>query len=175
MQNTAMASELQSETSRLNGAKSRGPKTPEGKATSARNATTHGMLSKTILIEGESGPRFAALLADITAEIKPRTRIEIGLVEDLATFRWRQRRLLSMESACISLRIVRQDPGAAAEQPSTRAALAVNNIAADSRTLDLIHRQELRFNRQYNRTLNLIFALRSLQNKKNAETNPVSD
>jgi len=42
--------------------------------------------------------------------------------------------------------------------------MAVNSIAASSRTLELIHRCELRFNRQYNRTLKQIFTLRAMQN-----------
>ena len=94
-----MPSELRSETARRNGAKSRGPKTPGGKSNSSGNALTHGIHSKVIVIEGENADRSKALLASIRGELQPGTGIEEGLVEDLASSRWRQRRLLALETA----------------------------------------------------------------------------
>jgi len=155
-----MASELKSETARRNGAKSRGPRTTTGKSNSAGTNRTHGMLSKTIVIAGENAARFAALLAALRAHLQPRNTIEEGLVEDLATCRWRQRRLLSMETATLTCEIHRQNPESAAESNATRAAIALGDSAANSRTLELIHRYEIRFDRQYDRTLRRVYALR---------------
>jgi hypothetical protein len=42
------------------------------------------MLSQTIVLEGESKELFEQLLTPITAEIQPRTSIEVGLVERMA-------------------------------------------------------------------------------------------
>lgn len=52
--------------SRVNGARSRGPKTPEGKAVSARNATRHGFSSpNAIVLEGEDPQAFNQVQQDL--------------------------------------------------------------------------------------------------------------
>ena len=167
-----MSSELQSETSRLNGAKSRGPRTDAGKSNAYRSRYTHGMFSKTICIEGEDASRFSALLNSLREELQPQTCIEDGLIEDLAGFRWRQRRLLAMETACISREIRRQDPESAGESNAARAVIAHIAIAADSRFLEMVNRAELRFDRQYKRTLQHLLAFRSAEKSNSSRMNP---
>jgi hypothetical protein len=50
------------EASRRNGARSRGPKTPEGKARSAQNALKHGLRAQKFVVVGdEKAAEFAAL------------------------------------------------------------------------------------------------------------------
>jgi hypothetical protein len=55
---SGMSTERQQNASRANGSKSRGPVTQAGKLASSRNAITHGMLSTTIVLKGESTDRF---------------------------------------------------------------------------------------------------------------------
>ena len=164
--NTAMPTDLQSETSRRNGAKSRGPRTPEGKAISSRNATRHGTVCKAIVVEGEDCARFAALLASLRADIEPRNAIEDGIVEDLAACRWRHRRVLAMETACLTREVRRQDPETAAEAPAIRVARAIGSLAAQSRTLELINLYEQRYDRQYTRILRRLSAIRALRDRE---------
>jgi len=51
-------SEKEKGRSRANGAKSRGPVTPEGKARACRNNTRHGLLSRDMMLTTESTEAF---------------------------------------------------------------------------------------------------------------------
>ena len=58
--------------SRRNGAKSRGPKTPAGKARSAQNALRHGMRAlRYVVLPDEDGVEFQALEAALMDELAP--------------------------------------------------------------------------------------------------------
>src|ERR1700676_379841 len=60
-----MPSELKSETSRANGAKSHGPKTTEGKEASSRNAIKHGFTARnTYILECENKQDFQEFWAE---------------------------------------------------------------------------------------------------------------
>ena len=155
-----MRTERQKQAARANGAKSRGPLTSEGKLASSRNATTHGILSGTIVLQGESEERFNALLADLHAELQPQTTVEITLVENMAVARWRQMRIWGIEKANMehqmraqaeALGVSEDNPAGeeAAEDTATRCALAFRTLSDDSRSLELINRYESRYDRQY--------------------------
>lgn len=76
-----------SEQARINGAKSRGPKTAEGKARSSRNAMRHGLLAKRIMpLLGSDGERqeYEQHLQGLRAEFDPQTQTELNLVETIA-------------------------------------------------------------------------------------------
>lgn len=53
-------------------ARSTGPRTPEGKAVSSRNALKHGLTARQIVIKGESQAEFDALLERLTLDANPR-------------------------------------------------------------------------------------------------------
>ena len=88
-----MPSELKSETARINGAKSRGPTTEAGKATSSQNAIKHGMTARnTYILECENANEYKEFLAQHIAIHQPATPPEKELVEQMAIARWRIRR-----------------------------------------------------------------------------------
>lgn len=96
-------SNSRSETSAMNGAKSRGPVTAEGKAKSSRNAVKFGIFSKDLLLPGESQEDFDALLNALLDEHQPAGHLEAGIIERIAVTMWRQQRLLKAERATIIL------------------------------------------------------------------------
>ena len=83
-----MITQKQIEAARINGAKSHGPVTPEGKQISSGNATRHGLLSGAIVLKGESIERFEALYDSLLAEHQPATQSEVAIVNARAAALW---------------------------------------------------------------------------------------
>jgi len=160
------STQRQRESARINGAKSHGPITPEGKAISARNSLRHGMLAKAILLEGESLDHFQSFIRSLEETFSPVGPIEDSFVETMALSRWRQMRLVGMERAGIHHQI-RTEHDARAEQsgpagvmpldPATTAYLAFTTINHQNRSLELMNRYETRCERQYERALTRLF------------------
>lgn len=92
-----MPTQEEMDASRANGARSRGPVTPEGKARSSRNSTRHGLLARAILLEGESRDRFNDLVQLLNDALNPESAIEHLLVGKLAASHWRQIRIWNLE------------------------------------------------------------------------------
>lgn|SRR6267154_1179533 len=76
-----------------------GPRTPQGKERSKFNARKHGLFSKAVLLQDESCTEYDALLDGLMENLQPQGKLEIVLVENLATLLWRKRRLLQVETA----------------------------------------------------------------------------
>ena len=77
---------------------STGPRTPEGKARSARNSFKHGLYSQQLIIEGEDPAEFDQLRATLRAEHQPLNSTEEILVDELAQHFWRMRRFRALEA-----------------------------------------------------------------------------
>ena len=75
--------------SRKNGAKSRGPNTPEGKARSAQNALKHGLrAAKHVVLPDEDAVEFAGLEAALVAELAPVGALQAVLARRVAVAAW---------------------------------------------------------------------------------------
>jgi hypothetical protein len=91
------------EAARLNGAKSRGPRTPEGKARSSRNALKHGLTAQAFaLLPGEDADAYAALLAGLVRRYRPADELAAHLVQRLASVMWRQQRADRLEAEVLA-------------------------------------------------------------------------
>ena len=92
-------SNARAEASRRNGARSRGPKTPEGKARSAQNALKHGMRAeKYVLLPDEDAAEFAGLEAALIEELAPVGALQAVLARRVAVAAWRLARADRIEA-----------------------------------------------------------------------------
>ena len=160
-----MPSELQSETSRINGAKSHGPTSPEGKEASSQNAIKHGMTARnTYILECESANEYQEFLAEHIAIHLPVTPPEKELVEQMAIARWRIRRFVIAETVLIDCEIVRNRDKVEKEFDTlgcaVHVAMAIRSLADESRCLSLMSRYESRHQRCHDKAY---AALRELQ------------
>jgi hypothetical protein len=137
-----------------NGLKSKGPVSEQGKYNSSRNAVRHGILSSTIVLDGESSDRFVEHLTALQEFFLPANEVERSLVETLAVCRWRQMRIWGIEKAGLTFEIQKQSDQT---DPATR---TYHAICDESRPFELLSRYETRFDRQYNRTLQRLNELR---------------
>ena len=168
-----MPTDKQIEASRRNGAKSRGPVTAEGKANSSRNAIKHGLLSKAILLKGESEEGFLELAETLFTEFEPATAFEESLVESMVVARWRQERMWHYENATMERQInLERDQSPVARDYKELAAAACGTLADNSRAMDLIIRHESRLERQYLRAHKRLVECQNARRKSGPPSQP---
>jgi len=98
-----MTTEKKTESNRKNAQKSTGPRSAAGKAIVSQNARTHGLLSGSLIVKGESEEEFSELLRLLSEDFQPVGLVEHALVERIAIALWRQRRLVRAESAEVAI------------------------------------------------------------------------
>ena len=105
-----MATQAQTGANHRNGAKSRGPITPEGKQNSSTNTLRHGLRAeKTLVLSNESEGKFRELHQACRAHFYPANNFEDELVHEIAVARWRLRRTWTIETNLLDSEMVRQD------------------------------------------------------------------
>src|SRR6204780_4088880 len=143
-----MSSLRRVQSSKANGARSKGPSTPAGKRNSSLNAIRHGVCAKCVVVEGESRENFLILLQQHVDRFQPANEVEFGMIEEMCASYWRQRRAWSIETALLDKHIALQPDGASAD----RLAAAFDTLAA-APALPLLHRYETRQHLMYQRAL----------------------
>ena len=93
-----LTSEKKAAAARANGALSRGPVTPEGKARSSQNAFQHGLFSANVVLSFENEEAFHAMLQDYCDYYQPVGRVEHDMIYQLAACVWRMARAYNMET-----------------------------------------------------------------------------
>jgi hypothetical protein len=173
------------DSARANGAKSHGPITEEGRKKSSMNALKHGLNARTPVLFNENDDEHAALLHSFVQDLQPIGPAEMAAVVDMVDAKWRQRRLLNIESEMFERQMEKQ------EKELDAAYQSYNDVAAhtfafralsESRGLEMVSRMESRFKRDYSRALSDLLRLRRLrasapvaENKKDEERTESQD
>jgi hypothetical protein len=171
------ASALQIITAQNNGAKSRGPVTPEGRAASARNAIRHSMCSKTLVLTMEDEEKFAEHQKAYFDEFQPEGEIEFGLVTDMVVAKWRTWRLWTLETALYDVQMDKQmkmiDDTFKSIDETTRCAIAFQTLADESKALSLLMRYETSMRRMHEKALASLMKLQGIR-KSEASSVPTT-
>ena len=154
-----MATQRQIQANRANAARSTGPVTPEGKKIASQNSTRHGMLARTVVLAGESEELFLELAHEFTVLVQPRSPDEAALVETMTIARWKQMRIWGIEKAGFQLEMNKETTAFGAN--ATRGYLAFKRLADTSRVLDVQHRYETGYERQFCRAYAFLLKLRA--------------
>ena len=167
-----MTSELKSTTAKTNGAKSRGPKTPETREKSSLNSLDHGFTAKkTIVLKCENEDDFQEMLGRYAATYQPGSPVEEGLVNEMVACRWRMQRLRMIETALLDSEMDRELPETenqvTPEDPGYQIAFAFRRIVDESRAISLASRYESRLHRIHERSHR---TLRELQQSRMRQT-----
>ena len=93
-----MPTEAQRKANRQNAKKSTGPRTPEGKARSSKNALKHGLLARDAVMADENPAEYDRQLQILEENLFPKNAIEFELVLQIADSRWRLRRITRIEA-----------------------------------------------------------------------------
>jgi hypothetical protein len=164
-----MSSQLKSDTARANGAKSHGPVTPQGRATSSRNSLRHGFAAKSVVLPTESSHEFQALLASYVDQFDPQGGVESELVQTMVAARWRLRRISNIETTLLSTELVRRAEDIDEEFSNMhnvdRLAWVFQKLADHGQTLSLVVRYEGALNRSYDRAFKQLHMLQSARRR----------
>ena len=95
----AMTSQRQIQANRRNAKKSTGPLTDAGKAAVALNGIRHGLLSRHVLIKGESEADLVGFGKRLRGQLAPVGELELLFADRIVSSAWRLRRVLNVETS----------------------------------------------------------------------------
>lgn len=162
-----MATDRQIEANRNNAQLSTGPRTPEGKQRSAKNAVTHGLAAKDATIPGEERADYDELLLSYRQVFGPSDPYEQTLIRQMVDAEWRLRRISRLEAAFISsafedhYRLIEDHDDESGDDISATYLLGkVMQTRSDDFTQ--FNRYEAQLRRSFQRAFKLLFEFRDL-------------
>ena len=166
---------------RKNARKSTGPRTPEGKARSSRNALKHGLLARHVILDedpNEDPAEFNQILEGLITDFAPDNTIERLLVERIAASYWRLRRAFRYETQAI--RDCRDNAAHPLQQLSSQILGAntdpTSQVLPNEAALNKLIRYESMIDRELNRAIRHLRQLQSTPTESPSSPNPqISD
>ena len=154
-------SEKQIQAARVNGMKSKGPTTPEGRlkcSTSAQSQFKHTQLAETVLLTGESTRTFTALLQRYIDTFQPMTEPEHNVIQKMVVAYWQHLRSWSTHQTSFNCEIARQD----ATHPHNIKASDAERLLSQTNHQQAA-RNQAAFDRQYRNSVRDLILLRKLR------------
>jgi len=96
--NAPVRSALQAAQAAINGARSKGPKTAEGKSASSLNSLRHGLSANNLLLPGEEAEEYERHLDGYFATFAPATLPDAQVVAQIGDLAWKLERLTRLEN-----------------------------------------------------------------------------
>lgn len=93
-----MVTEARVEANRKNASLSTGPRSPDGKAMSSKNAVRHGLLGGDLLLPDEDAAELERFRAGVLERLQPEDDVERFMADRVVANAWRLRRLYRMET-----------------------------------------------------------------------------
>jgi hypothetical protein len=177
MEDQIMATNAQINASRTNAQKSTGPKTPEGKARTAQNATKHGLTASATLITGEDPADFQLHREALLADLAPQGALQQLFAERIISLSWRLNRAVRIQDATMDAMIeeaVEQFDLDAPFEPAdmtpqeaqTAIGKAINDYGKTTATLERLFLYEHRIEQSLYKALNQLEKLQAAGNHR---------
>jgi hypothetical protein len=129
------SSEARIRSSQINGSKSKGPISPEGKAASRRNSLKHGLIGAGVVLPNEDAAEVERRFAAFQEELKPTGEVGRELVRRAAVCSVRMERGVSQETAALSERIRQAEADFVAPDGADEATVAQLKAEAGARAM----------------------------------------
>jgi hypothetical protein len=149
-----MPSQLRSDTSRANGAKSQGPKPHQSYDIPPLK---HGITARTLILQNESQDQFLEILNAYCDLFVPVNQLEIDIVSDIVAARWRLRRTWRYQTAMLDIEADSQAPEFEKQylqyDEDMRGAAAFSGVADKSKGFATALRHDIHLARTYRRSV----------------------
>jgi hypothetical protein len=134
-----------------------GPTAPDKIQKPTIDPDRHELFRKAHVLGNERHDRFAELARQYIERFQPADEVEMDLIDDMISARWRLQRIWTMQTASLDLQMDRQEEEIKKTfnriDPATYTTVAFTTLANTDKALGLLLRLETTLNRMYNRAL----------------------